>query len=82
MANSKLGLFGQVAANRRNRRSASPRFTKGIFGPAIEALKVDLKTVETNEPINRKEGNTEQANLEHINGISYKAAIAELRKKR
>lgn len=80
MANgSKLGLFGQVAANRRHKRSTSPRFTKGIFGPAIEELKVSLDTVETNAPINEREGDARQAKLERQIAKSCKAAIGFLK---
>jgi hypothetical protein len=45
------------------------------LGPAIEALKIDLDTVVTNEPINRKRGDLPQANLEKRNAKSYRAAI-------
>lgn len=47
---------------------------------AIEALRVDLHTVKTNEPINRKEGNVGQANLERDNAKSYRMAIRTLSK--
>lgn len=39
---------------------------------ATTYLSVALKTLETNEPINRREGNLDQANLE-------KASIVEIR---
>lgn len=46
--------------------------------PAVEALKVDLDTVKTNEPINRKRGDTAQAELERATARSYEAAIKYL----
>lgn len=47
--------------------------------PAIASLKVALDTVKTNEPINRQEGNIDQANLERTNAKSYRMAIKSLK---
>jgi len=51
------------------------------FGPAIAELKNALYVVKTNEPINRKEGNVMQAELEKANAESYKAVIDLLKNK-
>jgi len=48
--------------------------------PAIAQLQISLGTVTNNEPINRKEGDIGQADLEHENAKSYRAAISALRK--
>ena len=52
------------------------------FKPAIAELKISLDTMRTNEPINRREGQTAQADLEKENAASYKAAIKFLGKGR
>ena len=48
---------------------------KKLFAPAISSLTVDLNTVQTNAPINEKEGNKAQAAFERKNAESYQAAI-------
>ena len=45
---------------------------------AIEQLQISLDVLTTNEPINRKEGNTEQADLEARNAAEIRQAIAVL----
>ena len=47
---------------------------------AISQLKVNLSVLENNEPINRAEGNTSQADLEAKNAESIKKAINVLEK--
>jgi hypothetical protein len=49
-----------------------------IMNAAITALKETLYVLETNEPINRSEGNIEQADLEAANAAEIKAALAVL----
>lgn len=51
---------------------------KPDFGPAVAQLKINLDTMLNNEPINRREGNNEQADLELENAASFKAAISLL----
>lgn len=53
---------------------------RGIGGlrPAISELKRSLYVVNTNAPINEKEGNLKQAKFERSNAASYKAAIKVL----
>ena len=46
---------------------------------AITELEIALETMETNEPINRAEGNTEQADLEAANAADYRQALAVLK---
>lgn len=46
--------------------------------PAIIVLQEALHTCENNEPINRKEGNLQQAELEAVNAAHYRQAIAIL----
>lgn len=46
---------------------------------AIAQLEISLKTVETNAPINEREGNVEQARLERECAEEYRAAIAKLK---
>mgnify|MGYP001450014166 CR=1 FL=1 len=46
---------------------------------AIAHLEQYLETLETNEPINRAEGNEEQADLEAKNATEVRAALAVLR---
>ncbi len=46
---------------------------------AINELTIALETMETNEPINRAEGNTEQADLEAENAADFRKALAVLR---
>lgn len=46
---------------------------------AINELTIALEVMETNEPINRAEGNTEQADLEARNSISLRKAIEILK---
>lgn len=46
---------------------------------AIIVLQSALDTMETNEPINRAEGNVEQADLEAGNIVIYQQALAILR---
>lgn len=48
--------------------------------PAIAQLKNSLEVVQTNEPINRKEKNTLQADLEKRHAKSFKQAITVLQK--
>lgn len=48
------------------------------FGPAINELLVSLDTVETNEPINRREGNVKQADIESETARSIRKAIPVL----
>jgi hypothetical protein len=45
---------------------------------AIAELTVRLEILENNEPINRAEGNTAQADLEHETAISFRKAIEAL----
>lgn len=47
--------------------------------PAIDELKRSLNVMRTNEPINRREGNRPQADLEKENAKSFKGAIAILK---
>lgn len=49
------------------------------YSAAIDQLEISLEFIETNEPINRHEGNVEQADLERDNAISFRAAIAKLK---
>lgn len=50
--------------------------TKGTeMEHAINILKIALETMETNEVINRKEGNAEQANLEALTAIDIRRAL-------
>lgn len=42
---------------------------------AITTLKIALDTLENNEPINRRDGNHEQADLEARNAAEIRAAI-------
>jgi len=46
---------------------------------AIAQLEVSLETLVTNEPINRREGNTEQADMEAVNASEIRQAIAILK---
>ena len=46
---------------------------------AINELTIALETMETNEPINRAEGNTEQADLEAANAADFRQALAVLK---
>lgn len=46
---------------------------------SIAALENALEIAETNEPINRREGNIEQADLEAVNAADYRQAIAILK---
>lgn len=48
------------------------------FDRAIMELKIALEIVETNAPINEREGNLEQAKLERECAESYRAAIKRL----
>lgn len=50
-----------------------------IYDYAINELEIALDVVETNYPINLKEGNTEQAELELQVATSCKAAIELLK---
>lgn len=43
--------------------------------PAVVELEIALDVVKTNEPINRKEGDIEQANLEKSNAKAFELAI-------
>jgi hypothetical protein len=47
--------------------------------PAIAELLISLDTMKTNEPINRKEGKADQADLEKENAASFRGAINLLR---
>lgn len=46
---------------------------------AIATLEVALQTLETNEPINRAEGNIAQADLEAKNAVEIRQALDLLR---
>lgn len=48
------------------------------FDLAIAQLQVSLEIVETNAPINEREGKLEQAKLERECAESYQAAIKKL----
>lgn len=48
---------------------------------AINTLEIALSVMETNEPINRAEGNIEQADLELANATDYRKALDILRAK-
>lgn len=45
---------------------------------AIAQLTVSAEICETNAPINEREGNHEQAELERSNAVAYREAIARL----
>ena len=45
---------------------------------AINTLNLALEVLESNEPINRAEGNAEQADLEATNAVEIRAALAAL----
>jgi hypothetical protein len=49
------------------------------YKPAIAELENALDMVETNAPINEKEGDKAQAKLERKNAESFKAAIERLK---
>lgn len=51
----------------------------GTVKAAIEQLEISLETLVTNEPINRAEGNTEQADLEAENASEIRQALAVLK---
>ena len=53
---------------------------KSMF-PAIMELENSLEVLTTNEPINRKEGNIEQADLERKHARSFRSAIRFLGRK-
>lgn len=61
-----------------NRISRAVSRIKQRDTPAIAELKIALDTVENNEPINRREGNMPQANLERRHAKSFREAIAQL----
>jgi hypothetical protein len=46
---------------------------------AISQLESSLEVLVTNEPINRAEGNTEQADLEAVNASEIRQALAVLK---
>lgn len=46
---------------------------------AINELEIYLEILETNEPINRAEGNIDQADSEKQNAIEVRAALDKLR---
>lgn len=46
---------------------------------SISQLEIALATMENNEPINRREGNIEQADLELANAEDYRMAIEVLK---
>lgn len=46
---------------------------------AIANLEIDLATMENNEPINRREGKEDQADLEAKNAAEIRQALAILR---
>ncbi len=48
------------------------------YKPAVAQLKIDLHMLKTNEPINRKEGNIKQADLERTTAASITDAITLL----
>lgn len=45
---------------------------------AINTLTIALETLENNEPINRAEGNADQADLEAANAAEIRTALAVL----
>lgn len=45
---------------------------------AINTLTIALEVLENNEPINRAEGNVEQADLEAANAVELREALAAL----
>lgn len=47
---------------------------------AITTLEIALEVLETNEPINRQEGNLEQAELELVSAQEIREALEVLRK--
>lgn len=49
---------------------------------SVAALELALETMTTNEPINRREGNIQQADLEAANATDYRLAIDILREGR
>jgi len=49
-----------------------------MLEPAVSELKRSMETLLNNEPINRKEGNVRQANLERNNAQSFGKAIEVL----
>lgn len=55
--------------------------TPSKFQPAVNDLGVTLATMKNNEPINRKEGNTKQANLEKDTASSVIKAMRVLAKR-
>ena len=46
---------------------------------SIAELEIALNVAETNEPINRRQGNIEQADLELQNAADFRLAIEALR---
>ena len=64
-----------------NMNVASQKGMSELMAPAINELKVSLDTVENNAPINEREGNIGQANLERETATSINAAVARLREK-
>jgi hypothetical protein len=71
-------MASAIASGRSKTRSH--HFTKGLYSAAIEELKRDLDVVTTNAPINDKEGDKDQSELERENARSFKAAISLLQK--
>lgn len=61
-----------------NRISRAVSRIKQRDTPAIAELKRSLDVMQTNEPINRKEGNVSLANDERRNARSFRDAIAKL----
>lgn len=51
-----------------------------MLEPAIGELKRSMDVLLNNEPINRREGNVRQANLERNNAQSFRQAISVLEK--
>lgn len=64
-----------------SRKSPRWSFAKGGRAAAVAELQNSLDVVQTNAPINEKEGNHRQAKLERSNAESFKAAIRRLNMK-
>lgn len=63
-----------------NRISRAVSRIKQRDTPAIAELKRSLDVMQTNEPINRRDGNIGLANDERINARSFRDAIAKLQR--
>lgn len=67
-------LTEQLAATAR----AASRNEDNVVKTSIATLKQALEVAETNEPINRAAGNTEQADLEAKNAADFRQALSVL----